>query len=98
MEAHNDKGEEKRSSLSLESRKRLTLTGVVEVLSFDDEKILLNTCLGMLTIKGESLKMNKLDVQNGDVIIVGHILSLVYSSADDNKKNGQDSIIARLFR
>lgn len=98
MEVHKEKVEEKKSNLSLENRKKLILTGVVEVLSFDDEKILLNTCLGMLTIRGESLKMNKLDVQNGDVVIVGNIISLVYSGVGTGKKDNKDGIIARLFR
>ena len=64
--------EEPRGNIILENRKKLILTGVEEVISFDDEKILLNTKLGFLTIKGSELKMNKLDVQNGDVIIVGN--------------------------
>lgn len=70
---------EKNSGLSLEDRKKLSLTGVIEVISFDDEKINLNTNLGALIIKGEGLKMNKLDVQNGDVIISGYITNLNYS-------------------
>ena len=61
--------EDNRGNIILENRKKMTLTGVEEVISFDDEKILLNTKLGALTIKGQNLKMNKLDVQNGDVII-----------------------------
>ena len=81
MEKRNEnKLEEPRGNITLENRKRLTLTGVEEVISFDDEKILLNTKLGFLTIKGSELKMNKLDVQNGDVIIIGNISSIVYSS------------------
>ena len=59
--------QDNKSSLNLEDRKKLTLSGVVEVMSFDEEKIDLTTKLGNLTIKGEELKMNKLDVQNGDV-------------------------------
>ena len=47
--------EEKKSNITLENRKRLFLTGVMEVISFNEEKILLNTSLGMLTIKGSGL-------------------------------------------
>ena len=50
MEKRNEnKLEEPRGNITLENRKRLTLTGVEEVISFDDEKILLNTKLGFLT-------------------------------------------------
>ena len=88
--------EEKKSSLSLENRKKLTLTGIVEVISFDDQKISLNTKLGNLSIKGEGLKMNKLDVQNGDVIITGTILSMIYSGK--NVVKNKENIIKRLFQ
>ncbi len=88
--------QEYNSNLTLENRKRMTLTGVVEVISFDDEKILLNTQIGSLTIKGIELKMNKLDVQNGDVVIVGEIYYMVYSNKEVKKE--KDSILARLFK
>lgn len=89
------KAEERKSNLTLESRKRVVLTGVVEVLNFDEEKILLNTCLGMLTVKGEGLKMNKLDVQNGDVVIVGKVSAMIYSG---EVKKEKESILKKIFK
>ena len=88
--------EDKKSNLSMENRKKLSLTGVVEVLSFDEDKIILNTSLGGLTIKGEKLKMNKLDVQNGEVVIIGLINSYVYSGVE--AKKGNESLLKRLFK
>ena len=88
--------EEPKGNIILENRKKLVLTGAEEVISFDDEKILLNTSLGFLTIKGSELKMNKLDVQNGDVIIVGNVSSIVYSGKEVKKE--KESIISRLFK
>jgi sporulation protein YabP len=97
MEKKNgNKLEEPRGNITLENRKKLILTGVEEVISFDDEKILLNTKLGFLTIKGSELKMNKLDVQNGDVIIIGNISSIVYSSKEVKKE--KENIISKLFK
>jgi sporulation protein YabP len=49
-----------------------------------------------MIIKGQQLKMNKLDVQNGDVVITGKVDAFVYTS--DKSKVKQDSIISRLFR
>lgn len=91
-----NKLEELKSKMTLENRNKLTLTGVEEVISFDEEKILLNTNLGFLTIKGSELKMNKLDVQNGDVIVMGNIDSIVYSGKALKKE--KENIISRLFR
>jgi sporulation protein YabP len=88
--------EEKKSNLSLENRKRLALTGVVEVISFNESVIMLNTCLGSMTIKGEGLRMNKLDVQNGEVMIIGTINSCIYSGAEIKKDN--ESILKKLFK
>lgn len=88
--------EDKKSNLTLENRKRLALTGVLEVVSFNDAQIMLNTSLGAMTIKGEGLRMNKLDVQNGEVIIIGTINSCVYSTAEIKKDS--ESIFAKLFK
>lgn len=90
------KQEDKKSNLVLDNRKKLSVTGVEEVISFNDETIILNTIIGNLTIRGGGLKMNKLDVQNGDMMITGLINSLIYSS-NKGKKNSE-SILSRLFR
>jgi len=88
--------EEKKSNMTLENRRRLFLTGVMEVISFNEEKILLNTSLGMLTIKGSGLKMNKLDVQNGEVMIIGMVDSFTYTGSE--AKQDKESILSKLFR
>lgn len=90
------KAEENKGNILLENRQKMTLTGVLEVISFDDEKILLNTKLGNLTIKGANLKMNKLDVQNGDIIIIGDISYVVYSGREMKKE--KQSLIGKLFK
>ncbi len=91
-----NKVDDNKCNLFLENRKKLTLSGVIEVISFDEQKIDLTTGLGNLTIKGEELKMNKLDVQNGDVIISGAIASIVYNGKISKKNN--ESIISKLFK
>lgn len=88
--------EEKKSNMTLENRRKLFLTGVMEVISFNEEKILLNTSLGMLTIKGSGLKMNKLDVQNGEVMIIGMVYSFTYTGSE--AKQDKESILSKLFR
>jgi len=88
--------EDENSNLVLENRKKLSITGVNEVISFNDQAIILTTNLGSLTLKGKNLKMNKLDVQNGDVMITGKINSFEYSEKENTKS--KDSILSRLFR
>ncbi|MGG5463152.1 sporulation protein YabP [Clostridium sp. B9] len=88
---------ENTSSMSLENRKLLSLTGVNEVISFDDEKISLKTNLGALLIKGSGLKMNKLDVQNGEVIIGGYISNINYLNKKNKVKRGRN-LISKIFK
>ena len=49
-------------NLILENREKLTITGVVDVLSFDDQIVIVETQLGLLTVKGEDLRINKLSI------------------------------------
>ena len=84
-------------NLILENREKLTISGVLDVLSFDDQIVILETELGMLTIKGEDLRINKLSIDTQDVIIEGSISSLNYSEKDPEKKNG-GGILGKIFR
>lgn len=86
MERKSDNIQPAKSFMTVENRKKLSLTGVDEVLSFDEEKIILNTILGKLKINGQGLRMNKLDVKNGDVIIEGHIVSVIYCGKAKKKR------------
>ncbi|MHC6181424.1 sporulation protein YabP [Clostridium sp. JNZ X4-2] len=96
MEKREIKVEDKKSLLSLENRRRLVLTGIIEVINFNEDQIVLNTNLGTLNIKGKDLKMNKLDVQNGDVIIIGTVNSCVYINNEPKKK--KHNLIWKMFK
>ncbi len=79
-------------SLILDNRCNLTLTGVVDVLGFDEQTVNLLTDVGALIVKGESLHINKLNLDSKDVSIDGTINSLQYMN-QSNK-----SIKSKLFR
>ena len=83
-------------NLVLENRNKLNVTGVKDVLSFDDEVIIMETELGLLTIKGENLKINKLSIDTGDVIVEGEISNLGYS--DHSKKEQEGSFLSKIFK
>lgn len=73
-------------NIILENREKLTISGVLDVLSFDDQIIIVETELGLLTIKGENLKINKLNIETSDVTLDGLVSSLYYSNSDSMKK------------
>ena len=83
-------------NLVLENRNRLNISGVLDVLSFDDQTIIVETELGLLTVKGEDLRINKLSIDTSEVIVEGEIISLTYSSKDLNKKN--ESFLGKIFK
>ena len=83
-------------NIILENREKLTLSGVLDVLSFDDQVVIVQTELGLLTIKGERLKITKLSLDTADVIIDGEINNLAYSEKTLEKK--ASSIISKLFK
>lgn len=64
--------------LTLNERKNLTMTGVTEVVSFDDTTVILNTNLGTLVIQGEQLKLKTLSIDGGQVTVDGQISALIY--------------------
>ena len=75
-------------NLIMENREKLTLTGVIDIHSFDDELVLVETSMGILTVKGNDLKMNKLNLDNNELVVEGKISALVYSETDLAKKGG----------
>ena len=83
--------------LNMEDRKRLEMTGISDVISFDLNKILLETDYGVVTVKGDNLHVNRLSVEKGELDIDGSIQSLEYSEVSSFGKKGE-SFFSRLMR
>ncbi len=64
--------------LTLNERKNLTMTGVTEVVSFDDSTVILKTALGTLLVQGNGLQLKTLSIDGGQVAVDGQISSLIY--------------------
>ena len=78
----------------IENRKRLNISGVKGVISFDDETILLDSELGKMTVKGELLHIESFNTATGDLTAGGKVYAVVYMS--DVKSTG--GFLSRLFR
>ena len=83
--------------LTLENRGAGTVTGIREVVSFDENQVVLDTDLGLLTVKGKDLHVSRLTLEKGEVDVSGKIDSLTYSDVGTYKKQGE-SLLGRLFR
>lgn len=64
--------------LILNERRQLTMTGALEVISFDENVVVLHTQLGQLTVHGKELQLRQLQLENGQVAIEGTICAMVY--------------------
>lgn len=88
---------EKVHNLILENQRKLSVSGVADVESFNEEEIILRTEEhGILVIKGEALHINKLSTDSGDVSIAGEITDMNY--IDRSPKTKGPGIISRLLR
>lgn len=83
-------------NLVLENREKLSVSGVNDVLSFDDQVVMVDTELGLLTVKGENIHINKLSLDTAEVIIEGEISSLSYSQKSIEKSSG--TLLSKIFK
>ena len=81
----------------LNNRNQGNLTGILDVISFDENTIVLDTDMGLLTIKGKDLHVNRLSLEKGEVDLSGNIDSIAYSDVHAEQKQGEN-FFARLFR
>ena len=80
--------------LTLDDRKRLHITGVTDVESFDDNSITLITTSGTLVVKGVDIKIEKLSLDTNEVIANGDFFLTEYISDETAKR----SFFARMFK
>ena len=88
----------KAHKLVVNNRKTSMVTGVLDVLSFDLNEILLETEQGMLMIRGSELHVSRLTLEKGEVDIDGRIDSLTYSEQTASAGSKAESLLSRLFR
>ncbi len=79
----------------IDNRQRIDISGVTRVITFNEDNVVLNTIMGTIEMKGKGMKVNKLNVDTGDMLIEGEITSLVYSSKEKGKKG---STLKKLFK
>ena len=83
-------------NLILENREKLSVSGVIDVLSFDDQVVMIETELGLLTVKGSDIRINKLSIDTSEVIVEGQISYLGYSENNQDKNSG--GLLGKIFK
>ena len=77
----------------LEGREQMSVSGVVDVQSFDEEQVLLETVRGMLVVRGQGLHVERLQLEAGELIVQGEIGLMEY----DDSVQPRGSLLGRLF-
>jgi sporulation protein YabP len=85
--------EKKPHMLCLHDRQSLSVSGVRDVDSFDEETVVMYTDLGELTVKGVGLHIHRLNIESGDVSVEGKVDSLYYT-----EPRMQGGFFGKLFR
>ena len=80
-------------TLSLSDKSLLNLNGIKEVIGFDEQTVTVVTQFGQLIIEGDSLHIDKLNLESGDLVVTGEICSLTY----EREPKPQKSFLSRLF-
>lgn len=90
--------EEKKAALphrvTMEERKKLRISGVKEVDSFDDKTVTAQTVMGKLIVQGDHLKVTGLETETGDLSVEGNIHGMVY----EDDRSGRGRWLSGLFR
>lgn len=81
--------------VTLEDRRRLTVSGVEDVERFDENTIVLSTSRGAMTVSGEELHIEKLSLDGGELRVEGEIDAITYEEERGERGGG---FLARLLR
>lgn len=84
--------------LSLLSREQLEISGVTEVINFDEQAVVLSTVCGGLEILGNALHIHVLNTEQGIVALNGKIDSVTYFEQNSIEKDGKSGFFGKLFR
>lgn len=92
-----DEGTGLSHQIIINDRSKGSLTGILDLISFDESTIVVDTDMGLLTIKGKDLHVSRLTLDKGEIEIEGRPDSLVYSSNEGIRKSAQP-LFSRLFK
>lgn len=87
----------KTQNVILENRNKLHLSGVLDVLNFDEQIVTVDTELGVLIIKGSDLRLNKFNLENAELSIDGEVSSMIYDEKNYSAKN-REGLLTKIFK
>ncbi len=89
-------GSYSRHKIVLEEREKLSVSGVTDVIAFDEESITADTDMGMIIIRGEGLHISRLNLDEGVLQTEGNVNSIEYTDGGMAQRGG--FILGRIFK
>lgn len=90
-------GSRRQHKMTMMNRKNCSLSGVVDVVAFDENEVILETDMGMLMLKGQGLHVKRLTLEQGEVELEGKLDSFLYSEQKSLAAKSE-SFLGRLFK
>lgn len=90
-------GESREHELTAKNRESITVTGVSEVLSFDESNVRLVTACGILNLEGEGLRIHVLNTREGTVAVTGKLNGVLYEDSDTPSEPAKKPRSRRFF-
>ncbi|MDO4568724.1 MAG: sporulation protein YabP [Clostridia bacterium] len=84
----------KNHAVHIDSRELMSVTGVKDVVSFNDVEIVLLTDAGEMRIEGEQLRITKLSIDEGQVLVEGEIIAMEY----EERREQKTGLFSKVFR
>ncbi len=87
----------KKHNITINNREDIKMTGILDVLSFDEELVICQSDIGVLILKGMNLHVKKLDLDNGCLELTGYVIGLQYEEDHVLSKN-KPSLFSKIFK
>lgn len=84
--------------LSFTDRRQGMVTGILDVLSFDEKLVVLRSQCGVLTFKGEEMHVKQLDLEKGELEMTGRVDQVIYTEEDPGSRKKGRSVLKRLLQ
>ena len=85
-----------RHSLQIDKRENVTITGIIDVISFDEESVIGETEMGVIIIKGANLHVKRINLENGELAVTGEIDGVNYENPSGAVRT--KSLLGKLFK
>jgi sporulation protein YabP len=87
-----------RHKLTVDQRENVAITGVLDVISFDEESVVCETDMGILVLRGVDLHVSSLNLENGTLSIFGEIISINYENQALPGSRKKGSVFGKIFK